>query len=108
MSARKAVTSDENKHQVTVEGRESSLTLSPESVVFHRSGIEFRSPTPFASWTEMTVSLQPPEGGHVRCSGVVVACSGNKHVGFHVSMVFTGLSKQAESKLAAMAFSSLA
>jgi hypothetical protein len=33
---------------------------------------------------------------------VVVDCSGNKHTGYHVSMVFTGLTKQAESRLHTM------
>jgi len=104
MSARKADSVATLTSQLTVEGREASLTLSPESVVIHKSGIEFRSPRAFPSWTEMTVSLQTPQGDHVRCSGVVVDCHGNKHLGYRVSMVFTGLSKQAEARLAAMAF----
>ena len=95
-------------NQVTVEGRQSSLTLSPESVVIHKCGIEFRSPSAFAPWTEMTLALQTPESGRLRCSGVVVSCTGNKHLGYRVSVVFTSLSKQAESRLALMAFSSLA
>ena len=33
------------------------------------------------------------------CTGVVVDCQGNKHVGYHVSMVFTSMSKQAEARL---------
>ena len=54
----------------------------------------------------MTLTLQSPrEGGKVHCNGVVIACTGNKHAGYHISMVFTGLSKQAEARLVAMAFS---
>jgi hypothetical protein len=34
---------------------------------------------------------------------VVVQCAGNKHAGYHVSMVFTGLSPQAQARLATMA-----
>lgn len=80
------------------------MALSPESVVIHRSGIEFRSSTAFPRWVEMTVSLQSPlDSGSVRCSGVVVDCTGNKHSGYHVSMVFTGLSRQAEARLSSMA-----
>jgi hypothetical protein len=38
---------------------------------------------------------------------VVISCTGSRHTGYHVSMVFTGLSKQAEARLSAMAFSQL-
>lgn len=104
MSARKAGSPATLGSHLTVEGRESTLTLSPESVVIHKSGIEFRSARAFPAWTEMTVSLQAPEGDRVRCSGVVVDCAGNKHTGYRVSMVFTGMSRQAEARLAALAF----
>jgi hypothetical protein len=91
---------------VTVEGRQARLSLSPDAVVLHKGGIEFRSLTHFPAWTEMTVTLQSPgDGGKVHCSGVVIACTGNKHTGYHVSMVLTGLSKQAEARLSAMTFS---
>jgi hypothetical protein len=36
---------------------------------------------------------------------VVVDCTGNKHAGYHVSMVFTSLSKVAESRLSAIMYS---
>ena len=104
MSARKAASRNSVTNRVTVQGREASLSLSPESVVIHRGGIEFRSPSPFPSWTEMTLTLQAPGSRFIRCSGVVVACTGNRHVGYHVSMVFTDLSEQAQEQLAAMAF----
>jgi len=101
MSAR--TISDSLQH-VTVEARQTRLTLTPGSVVIHKNGIEFRSATAFAPWTEMTLTLQsPPDHGTVRCSGVVIACTGNKHTGYHVSMVFTGLTRQAQARLSAMA-----
>ena len=107
MSARK-VDGAGPLQNVTVEGRQSRLSLSADAVVLSQHGIEFRSPTPFAAWTEMTVSLQSPRGdGRINCNGVVISCSGNRHTGYHVSMVFTGLSKQAEARLSAMAFSQL-
>jgi hypothetical protein len=94
--------------QVTVEARQTSLSLSPGSVIVHRSGIEFRSATPFAAWTEMTMTLQSPgDAGRLHCTGVVIACTGNKHAGYHISMVFTGLSKQAQARLATLANSQL-
>ena len=91
-----------------VEARQTRLSLSPDSVVIHKSGIEFRSATPFASWTEMTLTLQSPrEDARVHCTGVVISCTGNKHTGYHVSMVFTGLTKQAQARLSQMAYSQL-
>ena len=54
----------------------------------------------------MTLTLQSPlDHTKLHCNGVVIACSGNKHTGYHVSMVLTGLSKQAEARLNALAYS---
>jgi hypothetical protein len=107
MSARK-VQSTDSFQQVTVEARQTRLSLSPASVIIHRNGIEFRSATPFSEWAEMTLTLQSPgDGGRVHCTGVVIACTGNRHAGYHVSMVFTSLSKQAQARLTTMAFTEL-
>jgi hypothetical protein len=75
--------------------------------VIHKSGIEFRSPKALTTWTEMTVDLQTRENGRVNCTGVVIACTGNKHAGYHVSMVFTNVSRQAQSRLTQMSDSPL-
>ena len=108
MSARKIETGGATRQGVTVESRQTRLDLSADSVVIHRSGIEFRSPVPFNPWTEMTVALQSPrDHGRLQCAGVVVACSGNKHTGYHVSMVFTSLTKEGQARLHAMAGSQL-
>jgi hypothetical protein len=108
MSAKKFESGDSFQQQITVEGRQSRLELSAEAVVIHKSGIEFRSPTPFNPWTEMTVALQSSrDDGRIQCSGVVIACPGNKHTGYRVSMVFTGMSRQAQSRLNVMARSGL-
>jgi hypothetical protein len=107
MSAKKFESAD-SFQKVTVEGRQSRLELSDEEVVIHKSGIEFRSPTAFNPWTEMTVALQSPrDGSKVQCSGVVIACSGTKHTGYRISLVFTGMSRQAQSRLSLMARSGL-
>ena len=107
MSASKALVAGTLGH-LTVEARQTRLSLSPDAVVIHKNGIEFRSATPFSPWAEMTLTLQSPrDGGRVHCNGVVISCTGNKHSGYHVSMVFTGLSKQAEARLSAMAFAQL-
>ena len=104
MCARKAQATDPFQH-VTVEARQTRLTLSPDSVVIHRNGIEFRSAAPFSEWAEMTLTMQSPgDGGRLHCTGVVIACTGNRHTGYHVSMVFTSLSKQAQARLTTMAY----
>ena len=108
MSARKVGNVGSLQQQITVEARQTRLELSTDSVVIHKSGVEFRSPVPFNLWTEMTVALQSPrDDGRIQCSGVVIACSGSKHAGYHVSLVFTGMSKQAQSRLNLMAQSAL-
>jgi hypothetical protein len=107
MSARK-IENPGSVQDVSVEARQSRLTLSPGSVIIHKSGLEFRSPTAFAPWTEMTLNLQSSrDNGKVNCSGVVISCTGNRHAGYHVSMVFTSVSKQAQARLSTMAHASL-
>src|SRR3954469_25893978 len=104
MSARRIEAPESLNQHLTVEARQTRLSLSPNSVIIHKNGIEFRSATAFAPWTEMTLKLQPPVGGaKVHCSGVVISCTGSRHTGYHVSMVFTGLSKQGQARLAQMA-----
>ena len=108
MSARKLGSSSLFQQPITVSARQTRLELSPDSVAIHKSGVEFRSPTPFNLWAEMTVSLQSPQDeSRIHCSGVVIACSGNKHVGYHVSLLFTSLSKQAQARLSSMVYSGL-
>ena len=108
MSARKIESLDVLQRQhVTVEARQTRLALSPDTVVFRRNGIEFRSITSFAPWTEMTVTLVSPGGhGKVRCNGVVVECRGDRHAGYVVSMHFTGLSRQSQERLNMLAYPS--
>ena len=104
MSARKIETTG-SLQEVTLEARQTRLSLSPDSVIIHKNGMEFRSATPFSEWAEMTITLQSPgDGGRVHGTGVVISCTGNKHTGYHVSMVFTSLSKQAQARLMSMAY----
>ena len=104
MSARK-IDGAEIFQPVTVQSRETRLSLAPADVRIRKSGVEFRSETPIAAWTEMTVTLQSNrDSGQVNCTGVVVACSGNRHSGYAVSMVFTSLSKQSQARLDELAF----
>lgn len=108
MSARKAGTRIAQTQQcVTVEARQTKLSLPPEDVLFRKNGIEFRSPVPLSLWTEMTVTVQSSRNNsRFNCMGVVVACTGNKHSGYRVSMLFTSLSKHSQARLDALAYSS--
>jgi len=96
------------QQRVTVEARQTRLSLSPDAVVVRPNGIEFRSAAPFAPWTEMTVTLvSPRDNGKVHCNGVVVECRGNRHAGFTVSMLFTSMSRQSQERLNTLAYASL-
>jgi hypothetical protein len=104
MSAKKFVSGNIFEKPVTVVARQTNLELSADTVSIHKSGIEFRSPTAFKEWSEMTVTLQSPlDGSRLSANGVIVACSGNRHLGFHVSMLFTDLTAQEQARLNAMA-----
>ena len=75
------------------------LSLTADSVRLRKSGIEFRSNNPITAWTEMSVDLQYPDLKKVHCTGVVVACHGNRHSGYVVSLLFTKLSRQSQALL---------
>jgi hypothetical protein len=108
MSAKKIGSLGSMGNSVNVASREAALALSSDKVSVHKSGIEFRSSTAFKEWAEMTVELSSPrDGGKLQCSGVVIACSGSKHSGYRVSMVFTHISEQAQMRLNSMAHSDL-
>ena len=108
MSAKKLANVNSFGQPVSVSGRNVKLELSPEMVSVHKGGIEFRSPSPFTEWSEMTVDLQSPlDGTKVSCNGVVVACAGNKHSGYHVSMIFTAMTRSAQERLNILARSEL-
>jgi hypothetical protein len=105
MSARKSPLADHApKTTAALEPRQVRLSLSSDAVLISKNGVEFRSPEPFPVWAEMTASIQTPaDGGEVTCTGIVVACTGNRHLGYCVSLLFSGLSAQTEKRLAAMA-----
>jgi hypothetical protein len=52
------------------------------------------------------VALQSTrDAGRVNCTGVVISCAGNRHNGYVISMVFTSLSKQSQTRLNLLAYS---
>jgi hypothetical protein len=105
MSARKVGNADLFQ-PVTVQARATSLSLSAGDIRIRKNGIEFRTTTTIPVWTEMTMELETPfKPKKLNCTGVVVACTGNRHAGFVVSMVFTHLSRQTQARLNSMTFS---
>jgi PilZ domain len=90
---------------LTVESDRTTISLAQDAVRIRRNGIEFRSPAPIPVWAEMTVTLESVgEGKRVHCTGVVVACEGNRHTGYAVSMLFLNLSRQSQERLNSLAF----
>lgn len=115
MSARK-IASQDFTPSVSVRASTTQLELSSAAVRVRKNGIEFRSQNPIPVWTEMTVSMQVPqvemEENHgklikvakkVAFNGVVVACDGNRHAGYAVSMLFTSVPKASQAHLNALA-----
>jgi len=75
------------------------LDLAHDEVYFRKNGIEFRTRESIPVWTEMTVDLQTARGHQVACTGVVVACSGNRHTGHLIAMVFTDMTPQHQQQM---------
>lgn len=88
---------------VSIQAQTTRLDLPANAVRIRKNGIEFRSESPIPVWTEMTVAMQTPtDSRKVNFTGVVVACNGNRHAGYAVSLLFTSLSKQAQARLHSM------
>ncbi len=87
-----------------IEAASTHFTLPPNAVRVRPNGIEFHSPKAFPVWHEMTVTLLAPGSDRkLKCNGVVVACDGNRHSGYAVSLLFMNLSRQSSEQLAALA-----
>lgn len=91
---------------VNVQTRKGSFAVPTQAVCVRKNGIEFLSPSPLAPWTEMTVDLQSAQAQRkVHCTAVVVSCGGNRHTGYHISVLFTGLSPDTQAQLDSLAYS---
>lgn len=89
---------------ITVQAQTTRLDLPAKAVRIRKNGIEFRADAAIPVWTEMTVAMQTPaDARKVNFAGVVVACNGNRHAGYTVSLLFTNVSKQAQARLNSMA-----
>ncbi|HTG43588.1 MAG TPA: hypothetical protein VK633_03550 [Verrucomicrobiae bacterium] len=106
MSARKIEDADLFQ-AITVQGHATRLALPAGAFRIRKNGIEFRSEQAILTWTEMTILLETPaDSKKLNCTGVVVACNGNRHSGYIVSLLFTSLSRQAQARLSTLAFTS--
>lgn len=84
--------------------KQTELTLTTNSISVRQNGIEFFSPKPMPLWKEMTVLLETPgEAKKLKCTGIVVSCTGTQRVGYTVSILFMDLSRQAQARLELMA-----
>lgn len=70
--------------------------------------MEFRSVDPVPTWTEVTLEVESAiEKRKVACRGVVVACEGNRHAGYQVSLLFLGMTPQVRERLESLSLSHL-
>lgn len=85
------------------------LHLSPKNTVVRNNGIQFHYDSEIPKWTELAVHLHDPaDGAEIKGTGVVVACSGDCHKGYEVSMVLLNLSEAHQARLGVLAYSHLA
>lgn len=91
---------------LTVKAPKTQPNLCSDTVSIRKNGIEFHSAQPIPIWTEMSVDLHSvKDAKKLHCTGVVVACQGNRHAGYQVSIVFMNLSRQSQERLSLLAFS---
>ena len=89
---------------VTIQTQQTRLRLSASQVSIRKNGVEFLSDHPIPLWTEVTIDLRSPmDAGPVRGTGVVVECTGNRHTGYVVSVVFMNLTRQSQERLSHLA-----
>ncbi len=96
-------------HPVTVRTQETLLRLSPQEVLIRKNGVAFLSANPVPVWTEVTLDMRTePDARPVRGTGVVVDCTGNRHAGYVVSLVFMNLTRQSQQNLSQIVTTSVA
>lgn len=104
MSTGKLDTSGIFQPNSSVQANQTKLLLSSEDVVVRKNGLEFLTPKPVPVWTEVSVDLRSPgESRGVHGTGVVIDCTGNRHTGYVVSLVFMNLTRQSQERLSVMA-----
>jgi hypothetical protein len=86
-------------HPISVQTSATLVNVTPSSFRIRKNGIEFATDREIPLWTEMTVELEIPGTRSFMCTGVVVAAGGNRHAGFKVVLLFTGLTEAAQQRL---------
>jgi hypothetical protein len=104
MSVRK---SEDVFFSVHAQTPKTKLSLAANAIRVRKNGMEFQSTHSISVWKEMTIDLQSPQGQKIHCTGVVVACAGNRHTGYTVSMLFIDISRQAHEALSSLLSSRL-
>jgi hypothetical protein len=90
--------------ELVVESQHRAFSVPAATVRIRSNGVEFRVPEPLPLWTEMTVRLESEaSAAEISCKGVVVACDGNRHSGFLVSLLFFELNPLSELWLRSLA-----
>lgn len=86
---------------ISIQSPGTQLSIPTSDIRVRKSGIEFLTGNPVPIWSEMTVDLHSPGSSKkIHCTGVVVECTGNRHTGYLVSIVFMSLSRQSQQRLA--------
>lgn len=81
-------------------GDGSFYLLKPGTFQVREAGLEFWSEKELEIYTELHLQVESPEDGSaLQFSGVVVDCSGNKHCGFRVSLLYTSINPSTQLAL---------
>ena len=89
---------------IAIQTQKTRLRLAASQVSIRKNGVEFLSAHSIPLWTEVTVDLRSPlDARPVRGTGVVVDCTGNRHAGYVVSLVFMNLTRQSQESLSHLA-----
>jgi hypothetical protein len=78
---------------ITAQASTDDQAIPATNIRVRKNGIEFRSEKQIEPWTEMTLDFFSPfHTRRLHCKGVVVACSGNRHEGYIIALLFTSIS----------------
>lgn len=92
---------------LAVEAGQIQLRLADHEVVVRKNGVEFLSTKPMPLWTEVTVNLESAlANDSLRANGVVVDCTGNRHTGYTISVLFLELPLDSREHLRDLALAS--
>ena len=92
--------------RITMTAQGMEFSFPAHLVNIQENGIEFLSEKEIPTWIQMTVELQPPNHAEpLHCQGIVVSCSGNRHAGYVVSIVFTNNGPEEQDEMSELVYS---